>query len=129
MAGVAQGGGLGIVTDYLFNTGYVEGRSQGASLVGPAGDSITKGVENLYRTAVNGEEMGDDWIRYIRGNMPGANIWWAKPMLDHYIWNSFMEAANPGAMQRMEESAAKYGRPYDPNHPAAWLFMPTSTNP
>ena len=129
MAGVAQGGGLGILTDYLFNTGYVEGRSQAASLVGPAGDSIFKGIENLYKTAINGEEMGDDWIRYIRGNMPGANIWWAKPMLDHYIWNSFMEAANPGSLQRMEESAAKYGRPYDPNHPAAWLFIPTSTKP
>jgi len=128
MAGFVQGGGAGVLTDLIFQQAYLEGRGEVGSLLGPTGDTLTQPMQIMWKAALKGENVNDDLVRYIRGNTPGANIWWAKPLADHYLWYGLMEAANPGTLERMEKSAASAGRPFSENHPMAGLLMPTAAN-
>lgn len=127
LAGFVQGGGAGVFTDLIFQQGYLSGRSDQGSLLGPTGDTLAKPIEMLWKSAIKGEDVGDDFVRYAQGNIPGANIWWAKPLLDHYVFNNLIELANPGSLRRMEQRAAAAGRPYDPNHPFAGILLPSSS--
>jgi len=50
------------------------------------------------------EIQGRDFISLIKGNVPGANLFYLKPVLDYAIWYQLQELMNPGYVSRMERN-------------------------
>ena len=118
LAAMQQGGGMGIMGDFLFGQQNRMGGGFIGTIAGPMAGDI-EGVANLYfkgkEAALDPEkeaELGDDLFRLLYGNVPGNNLFYTKPILDYlFMWN-LNETLNPGAMQRMERNAAKQGQEF-----------------
>lgn len=97
-----RSGGLGLYGDFLFQD---YDRNQGAvlaeSILGPtfgtAGD-----IAEIVTAAVNGDKFATKALRTLQSNVPGANLFYVKPVLDNLIMWNLYEAANPGYLRRMQ---------------------------
>lgn len=118
LAAMQQGGGLGIMGDFLFGQQNRMGGGFIGTLAGPtAGD-----LENLAQIYFSAREsaldpkkkaqLGDDLWRLTYTNLPGNNLFYVKPMLDYLLLWNLQETLNPGAMQRMEKRAKEQGQEY-----------------
>jgi hypothetical protein len=68
--------------------------------------NLTQG--NLIQYAQGKEtHAGAEAIRFIKGNTPGANLWYAKAALDHLIWNQAAEYLSPGYLSSMRSRARR----------------------
>lgn len=118
LAAMQQGGGLGIMGDFIFGQQNRVGGGFIGTVMGPTAGDI-EAVANLYFKGKEAAldptkeaELGDDAFRLIYGNIPGNNLFWTKPVLDYlFMWN-VNETLNPGAMERMERNAAKQGQEF-----------------
>lgn len=108
MAAFLKGGSLGIYGDFLFS-GVNQSSNTGplAALMGPGAGlveeafGLTQG--NLIQMA-KGEEtnFGAELTRFIKGNTPGASLWYAKAALDHIIFQQMQEYFSPGYLSKMK---------------------------
>lgn len=58
-------------------------------------------------------DAGAEAVRFVKGNVPGASLWYAKAALDHLVWNRLAEHFNPGYLARMRVKAQQdYGQKY-----------------
>jgi len=48
------------------------------------------------------EDIGGDFLRFAKGNVPLGNLFYTKQAMDYLIWYQFQEALNPGYLRRME---------------------------
>ena len=93
IAGMLQGGGLGLYGDMLFgNMRNRFGGSSLASLFGPTvgvAASVMDVINRATNTAVKGEDLGalDSAFRLIKNNVPFGNIFYMQPILDAHIWD------------------------------------------
>lgn len=118
LAALQQGGGMGIMGDFLFGRQSRTGGSFTGALAGPLAGDI-EGLTNLYFGARDAAldpdkkaQLGDDLFRLTYANLPGNNLFYVKPVLDYlFLWN-WQEQLNPGAMQRLEKSANTQGQEY-----------------
>lgn len=118
LAAMQQGGGLGIMGDFLFGQQNRAGGGFVATAVGPTAGDI-EALANLYfkgrEAALDPQkeaELGDDLYRLVYGNIPGNNLFYVKPVLDYLLLWNVQETLNPGAMQRMERNANKQGQEF-----------------
>ena len=74
--------------------------------------SLTQG--NVIQFAQGKDtKFGAELTRFIRGNLPGSNLWYAKTALDHMIFNQLQEHLSPGYLSKMENRARKeFGQTY-----------------
>lgn len=118
LASLLKGGSLGIFGDFLFSDATQHGGSFIGTLAGPvAGD-----VESLYQMTVSnvhkataGKEtdFGADVVKFGKGKLPGANLWYTKAAMDHMVFHNLQEFFSPGYLRRMEQRANKeYGQEY-----------------
>lgn len=114
---MAQGGGMGIVGDFLLtdpteNPGDATAnaiKNVAGPTVGSAFDIGYKlGVENIYEAA-NGKDthLAAESIRVARSHLPYVNLWYAKAALDHAGLHALQEAVSPGYLSRMQQRARR----------------------
>lgn len=120
---MAQGGGLGIVGDFLLtdpteNPGDSTAnaiKNIAGPTIGSAFDLVGKlGIENAYQAA-HGKDthLGAESVRFARGHLPYVNLWYAKAALDHAGLHALQENLSPGYLSRMQQRAKRdWGQNY-----------------
>lgn len=117
MRAMAQGGGLGIVGDFLLtdpteNPGDATANAI-KNVAGPTVGSVFDigyklGVENVYEAAAGKDaHFGAEFLRTSRGHLPYVNLWYAKAALDHAGLHALQENLSPGYLSRMQQRARK----------------------
>lgn len=104
---ILKGGGLGLYGDFLFSDHTRYGSDVMASLLGPVSglaDDAIKLIQGIPLNAVEGkpEQTGGDAVKFVKGLIPGQNLWYTKAALDHLIFNQLQEYFSPGYLNRME---------------------------
>jgi hypothetical protein len=102
LAAMQQGGGLGIYGDLLFSQ-LIERRAQDATIqaLGPtAADAAA--LLNIGARAISGNDPSAAAVRLAQQNLPFANLFYSKLLLDYLIFWNLQEAVNPGSLARME---------------------------
>ena len=106
----------GLYGDFLFNEFDSRiGRGPLAALAGPSIGQLDD-IFNL-KTDIQKFARGEKrnfpataTARLVKNNLPGANLFYTKWALDHFILNEFNERMNPGYMARMEARMRKSGQ-------------------
>lgn len=118
LAALQQGGGLGIMGDFLFGQQNRAGGGFISTLVGPTAGDL-ESIANIYFKARDAAldpdkkaEVGDELFRLTYSNIPGNNLFYVKPVMDYLLLWNLQESMNPGAMQRMERNAHKQGQEF-----------------
>ena len=106
LASMAQGGGLGIYGDFLFGEANRFGGSFLETVMGPGlntfGDAVDLSLR-LRDVILTGEDDARaEAIRFLKGNVPFANLFYTQQALDYLIWYQLQETVNPGYLRRME---------------------------
>jgi hypothetical protein len=114
---MAQGGGMGIVGDFLLtdpteNPGDATAnaiKNVAGPTVGSAFDIGYKlGVENIYEAANDKDtHFAAESIRTARSHLPYVNLWYAKAALDHAGLHALQESVSPGYLSRMQQRARR----------------------
>lgn len=117
MRAMAQGGGMGIVGDFLLtdptaNPGDATAnaiKNVAGPTVGSAFDIGYKlGVENIYEAANDKDtHFAAEAIRTGRSHLPYVNLWYAKAALDHAGLHALQENLSPGYLSKMQRRARK----------------------
>lgn len=113
-----KGGSLGIYGDFLFSEATQGGQSPFASALGAVAGlgeealGLTQG--NLVQYALGKDtHAGAEAIRFVKGNIPGQNLWYAKAALDHLVFQQLQDAASPGYLARQQRRAMReFGQQY-----------------
>jgi hypothetical protein len=111
-AAIAQGGGLGIMGDFMFADANRYGSSFTESLAGPlfgtVSDLFRLTVGNVQQAA-KGEETdaGAELLQFLRGNTPGVNLWYTKAAVERAFLHDMQEALSPGYLRRMKRRARR----------------------
>jgi hypothetical protein len=118
IAAMLKGGSLGIYGDFLFSDSTSGGNSPLASLAGPVAgmaEDFFKLTQGSIMKASQGKRtnFGAELVRFIRGNTPGASIWYAKGALDHLIFHRLQEYFSPGYLGTLRNRAEReFGQRY-----------------
>jgi len=117
MRAMAQGGGMGIVGDFLLtdptaNPGDATAnaiKNVAGPTVGSAFDIGYKlGVENIYEAAAGKDaHFGAELTRTTRSHLPYVNLWYGKAALDHAGLHALQENLSPGYLSKMQQRARK----------------------
>lgn len=114
---MAQGGGLGIVGDFvLADPTQNPGDATANAIKNVAGPTIGSvfdvgyklGIENIYEAA-HGKDthIGAEAIRVARSHLPYVNLWYAKAAIDHAGLHALQENLSPGYLSKMQQRARK----------------------
>lgn len=116
-AAIIQGGGFGILGDFLYSTAEENGSGPEAIIAGPAigqisrvaGASIGQAIGFTERQRDNNGEMKDvkagrKLVRAVKGLTPGANIWWARLAMDRLVFDEVQRLADPDAQDAFDRA-------------------------
>jgi hypothetical protein len=126
-AALLKGGSLGIYGDFLFSESTQGSRGPLASALGPvaglAEEAINLTQGNLVQMALDQDtRFGAEAVRFVKGNTPGANLWYAKAALDHLVFQQLQEYFSPGYLASMQSRARReFGQ--------EWWWSPGTTAP
>jgi hypothetical protein len=124
LAGLSAGGGYGIIADVLFSQGQPDQHALANMMVGPL---VSAGMDPAYfawqklmqETDVEskndphvGKALLGDLVRTTVNNVPGANLFYAKTILDYLLIWHLQEMVNPGYQRRYERRMQKQGRTF-----------------
>jgi hypothetical protein len=105
MAALQQGGAWGIYGDFIFSSRNRFGGGLVETAMGPtfgtAGD-LWQIVQDARDAAITGGEdtfSGSKMFSSVWANVPYANLFYAKPVLDYLVLNSLREALSPGYLR------------------------------
>lgn len=105
IAALQQGGGAGLYSDLIFSQ-IIDRRvmDAGLQLFGPTASDLlgSQGIAGVAARAAQGNDPSAAGIRFIQSNIPFANLFYLKPILDFGVFYHAQEAVNPGSIQRME---------------------------
>lgn len=132
MAGLAQGGGIGIIGDYLFGEANRAGGGFLGTLAGPViGDAaLLAGMFQRFRDdALRGDPNAyqhawPELFHWGVGKIPFANLVYIKGALDFLLLRHLMEAMDPGSWersnQRMQREQGRTMAGYQPGGGVPW---------
>lgn len=105
-----RGGAFSVYGDFLLADETEGGQSILATTAGPiAGlvEDVTKlTVGNLHRMAEGKQtHAGAEAIKLLHDNLPGANLWYTKAVIDHLIFHQLQEYLSPGYLRKMRARA------------------------
>jgi hypothetical protein len=118
IAAMLKGGSLGIYGDFLFSEQTQHGGSALGSLAGPVAGELEDVIGLTQGNAVQAMEgkttnIGAESVKFVKGNLPGANLWYAKAALDHMIFDRMQEYYSPGYLRKMTHRAqTEFGQSY-----------------
>ncbi len=111
IAAFLKGGSLGLYGDFLFS-GATQSNQAGpiAALLGPVAglaEEAFKLTQGNIIEAMQGKDthFGAELVRFVKGNTPGASLWYAKAALDHIIFHQLQEYFSPGYLATMQRRA------------------------
>lgn len=131
-AAAMQGGGAGIVGDFLFSPESRFGQDPLTTLLGPsvglAGDTLSLTLDNAKQFAYGEDvDFARDVVRFMRQYTPGSSIWYARLAIEREIFDQLDLMADQGnarkAWRRMLRKRQKeYGQGYwwRPGESALW---------
>jgi hypothetical protein len=120
MAAALQGGGAGIMGDFLFGEYNRFGQNFSETLLGPVLGAGINTVIDLWNDIKAGKDVGAGAFKAVLDNTPFVNLFYTRLALDYLFLWQVQEALNPGYLRRFEK------RIKDQNHQAMWL-SPTAT--
>lgn len=117
VAAMQRGGGLGIYSDFLFSEYDQRYRTVLGGLAGPVfgqldpvGTAFTEARQMLTGAEdVDAEKLGYRVERIAEQNIPFANLFYVKPVLDYLIFWQLREALSPGVLRRTEKNVRDQG--------------------
>lgn len=101
-----QGGGAGLLGDYMFGEFNRYGQSFTQTLLGPTFGSIDD-VAKMYAKFRDGDEVAADAVRFAMRNTPYINLFYTKTAMDYLFLYGLTEHMNPGYLRRMENRLDK----------------------
>jgi len=108
-AAMAQGGGMGIMGDLLFQD-YDFGRSVTSTLAGPTFSRLDT-VAKIYAQGARGEGTARGTAMFAINSIPFNNLFYTRAALDHMLLLQMQEELSPGYLRRMETNAKNtYGQ-------------------
>ena len=105
-AALIQGGGFGILGDYLFGEYSRFGGSLSDSAFGPVlGQGATE-IMNIWNAAKEGrtKDIPPETLRIVTNNLPFVNMFYSRTALNYLFLHSLQETMNPGYLQRAEKN-------------------------
>ncbi|OWT68095.1 MULTISPECIES: hypothetical protein [unclassified Achromobacter] len=107
LAAMAQGGGMGLMGDFLFGTANRFGGGVLASMAGPTA-GFANDLVNLYQAARDEALTGKgstaaEALRVAMNNTPYLNLFYTRIALDYLLFYRIQEWMNPGYLSRMEQ--------------------------
>lgn len=108
---LAKGGGLGIMGDFLFSEYDRQYKSALNTFAGPVfgmADQLGSIYSGARRQAM-GEETNEqplsELVSLAQNNIPFANLFYIKPLLNHFVFYNIREMLSPGVLKRAEKTA------------------------
>ena len=101
-AAMLQGGGFGIMGDFLFADYSRYGTSVTATLAGPAVGEGEKLIQLIHATA-HGQDTGARWLRAGLRNTPFTNLFYTRTAMDYMFLYQLQEMVSPGSLARYEK--------------------------
>jgi hypothetical protein len=125
-AAMMQGGGIGILGDYLFGEYNRFGQNAAETLLGPVlGQGISSVLDLWNKLKENAErkitgegkplDVLPETFRTVLNNLPFANMFYSRLALDYLFLWQVQEAMSPGFLRRFER------RVQQQNHQNFWL--------
>ena len=107
-----MGGSLGLYGDFVFSDSTQYGNTPIGAIMGPvvglAESSLNLTQGNIIQGMMGKDtHAGAEALRFVKGNLPGANLWYAKAALDHMIFHELQELLSPGYLAQMRRRAAR----------------------
>lgn len=121
---IQRGGGWGIMGDFLFNEYDKRYRSFSDAMLGPIlgeASNVADIATNVKSGLLPDEEgerakslkaAGYGATKLLRNNLPLANFFLTKPILDHLFWYQMSEGFSPGLAERQADYLEKRGKSY-----------------
>ena len=101
LAAASQGGGLGILGDFMFGEVNRMGAGPVTSLMGPAASNADSIITLLQQTTRGDADLGD-WYRTALDNTPFLNVFWLRTAMNGLILNRIQDALDPGSLERYQ---------------------------
>ena len=130
-AAFVQGGGAGIVGDFLYSGLNRADRSFYMTMIGgPTGglmDDLARLTGTNISQAIEGEDthFGKEMARFVRNNTPGSSLWYTRLIVDRMLWDHLQTLTDPNyaaSFARMRQrSRDEFGQEY-------W-WKPGTSNP
>lgn len=105
-AAFLQGGGLGILGDFLFGEYNRFGGGALSTLAGPTIGDVA-GTVDLWSKMLAGEAKVGDAFRFSLNHTPFLNLYYVRPVMDYLILNRIQETLSPGSLRRHEANVRK----------------------
>lgn len=125
-AAALQSGGFGIFGDFLTADSSRFGQSKTSTFAGPVAglfEDIHKLTVGNSQQAAEGKETHAlaESIQFAKNNAPLMNLWYTRLAIDHLLFYTVQEAANPGYLRRMKRNVERDGR--------SWWWAPDDNLP
>lgn len=129
-AALLQAGGIGIFGDFLFSPQNRFGGGFGGTLAGPvvglASDFWTlTGGNAMDALAGRDTHFGRDVSRFVRRNMPGGSLWYARLAWNRLVMDQLQRAVDPKAEKNFREIERRWKREFD----QGYFWAPGDTLP
>ena len=108
VAAILQGGGLGIIGDFLMGETDRFGNQAAANLAGPFLTNATKifqATGNMFQGEFGA--AGEIGVRAAWDNTPFINLWYTRAALDYLIQYHLREMMSPGTLRKAERKMKK----------------------
>jgi len=112
VAAMAQGGGFGIYSDFLFAKVNRFGGGPLETAAGPTAGDIGDIIDIYqksrdYATGTSPNAPDVEAWNFVKGNTPFLNLFYTRAAMDYLILYHIQEAMTPGSLRRMERNLKK----------------------
>lgn len=116
-AAFVQGGGAGILGDFLYAPLARHDQSLGQSLLGPTvglADDLYRLTLGNFAQEIEGKEsnFAAEAVRFARRNTPGTTLWYSKLATDRLLFDQLQMALDPQYAQRFARMESRARREY-----------------
>ena len=119
-AAMAQGGGAGLLGDFIYSA---VSRTDSSFYLNTFGGPLAGLMDDVARVAgMNFQALSDeqrersfgaDVARFVRRNAPGTSLWYSRLATDRVLWDSLQEMVDPDAHRRWRQIERRALRDYD----------------
>lgn len=112
MQGIVRGGGLPIIGDLFLNDYDKRFRNPASVFMGPSLSKLSEAFV-MATDALQGEEFDkNSAYKMVKSTIPGLNLLYVKPVIDHLFLHSLDEAFSEGSIKRTGRAIQEQGQEY-----------------